>query len=103
MPLVEKSCNETGLPVAVLRERALAGEPSAMQTVLDRAVARGEIDPDRLSRRIASLPFDLVRHDLIMNRAPVADPALIEVVDRLFLPLLGGEPPTPHRRASWHG
>ena len=64
----------------------------AMQIVLDRAVARGEIDPGRLSPRIASLPLDLVRHDLIMNRSPVPDPALIEIVDRVFLPLLRGEP-----------
>ncbi len=37
--------DETGLPAAILRERALAGEPTAMQIVLDRAVARGEINP----------------------------------------------------------
>jgi AcrR family transcriptional regulator len=91
--LIADHFNETGMSAAVLRERTLAGEPTAMQIVLDRAVARGEIDPDRLSPRIASLPLDLVRHDLIMNRSPVPDPALIEIVDRIFLPLLRAEPP----------
>ncbi len=85
--------DETGLPAAILRERALAGEPTAMQIVLDRAVARGEINPGRLSPRVASLPLDLVRHDLIMNRSPVPDRALIEIVDTLFLPLLRPNPP----------
>lgn len=80
--------NQTGLPAAVLRERVLAGEPTAWETVLERAVERGEIDPGRLSPRIASLPLDLVRHDLIMNRAPIPDDTLIEIVDRIFLPLV---------------
>ena len=93
--LVADYFDQTGLSLAELRERALAGRPSAMQTVLDRAVARGEIDPGRLSPRIATLPVDLVRHDLIMNRAPLPDEALIEIVDKLFLPLLGAEPATP--------
>jgi len=91
--LIADAFNETGLTTAALRERALAGEPTAMQIVLDRAVARGEVDPDRLSPRIASLPLDLVRHDLIMDRSPARDPALIEIVDCIFLPLVGVKPP----------
>jgi AcrR family transcriptional regulator len=77
----------TGLSPSDLRERAIAGTPSRMAAVIQRAVERGEIDPGRLSPRIASLPLDLVRHDVIMNRAPVPDDTLIEIVDRLFLPL----------------
>jgi AcrR family transcriptional regulator len=83
----------TGLSPSDLRERAIAGTPSRMAAVIQRAVERGEIDPGRLSPRIASLPLDLVRHDVIMNRAPVPDDTLIEIVDRLFLPLvLAGRP-----------
>lgn len=89
---------QTGLSLAELRERVLAGQPSAMQTVLDRAAARGEIDPDRLSPRIASLPADLVRHDLIMNRASPSDAALVEIVDDLFLPLVGVAAGPVHER-----
>jgi len=29
-----------------------------------------------------------VRHDLIMNRAPAPDKTLVEIVDRIFLPLV---------------
>ena len=91
--LIADYYNETGMSAAVLRERALAGEPTAWQIVLDRAVARGEIDPDVLSPRIASLPLDLVRHDVIMNRSSVPDKTLVEIVDRIFLPLVFADRP----------
>jgi hypothetical protein len=42
-----------------------------MAAIIQPAVERGEIDPRRLSPRIASLPLDLARHDLITKRAPV--------------------------------
>ena len=64
-----------------------------MAAIIQRAVEHGEIDPGRLSPRIASLPLDLVRRDPIMNRAPVPDETLVEIVDRLFLLLvLAGRP-----------
>lgn len=85
--------DEAGVSAAALRERALADETTAWQIVLDRAVARGEIEADRLSPRIASLPIDLVRHDLVMNHSPVLDPDLIEIVDRVFLPLVLADRP----------
>jgi hypothetical protein len=59
-----------------------------MTTIIERAVERGEADPGRLTPHIVSLPADLVRHYLIMNLAPVPDETLVEVVDRIFLPLV---------------
>jgi AcrR family transcriptional regulator len=88
----------TGLSASDLRERSLAGTPSRMAAIIERAVQRGEIDPDRLSPRIASLPLDLVRHDVIMNRAPVPDKTLVEIVDRVFLPLVLADQPRRPRR-----
>jgi len=35
-----------------------------------------------------------VRHDVIMNRAPVPDDTLIEIVDRIFMPLVLAEYPS---------
>jgi AcrR family transcriptional regulator len=79
----------TGLPPAEIRERTIAGRGSVMTTIIGRGVERGEIDPERLTPHIVSLPVDLARHYLIMNLAPVPDETLIEIVDRIFLPLVG--------------
>jgi AcrR family transcriptional regulator len=78
----------TGLSPSDLREQILAGAPSRIDRIIQRAVERGEVDPDRLSPRVLSLPGDLVRHDVIMTQAPVPDDTLIEIVDRIFLPLV---------------
>jgi AcrR family transcriptional regulator len=88
--LIADSFQQEGLSPAVLRERAVAGVPSEMELILERSVERGEIDPARLSPRIRSLPVDIVRHDLIMNQEPVPDSTLVEIVDKIFLPLVTG-------------
>jgi AcrR family transcriptional regulator len=80
----------TGEAPAVLRERAVARESSSMDLILDRAIARGEISASRLTPRLAAMPVDLVRHDLIMTQAPIPDATIVEIVDQLFLPLLRG-------------
>ena len=76
---------------------------AAMRTILERATARGEIDADRVTPHIASLPVDLVRHDLLINQTPVPEDTLIEIVDRIFLPLVQARRPHPpggHRSES---
>ena len=89
--LIADSFHEVGMTLADLRERALAGSAKGgTALVIERAIARGEIDPARLSPRIRSLPVDLVRHDLIMTQQPVPDATLVEIVDRIFLPLVRG-------------
>jgi AcrR family transcriptional regulator len=90
----------TGRPPAEIRQQAIAAEGSMMAVVIERAIERGEIDPGGLTPRLAALPVDLVRHDLIMNQAPVPDEALIEIVDQIFLPLVNpvavrNAPPVP--------
>lgn len=53
-----------------------------------RAVRRGEIDANRLTDRIRSLPFDLLRHEILLTFAPVPDEVVEEIVDTIFLPLV---------------
>jgi hypothetical protein len=86
--LLSASFQETGISPATLRARAIAGEPLAVDEMLRRAVARGEIGPGEVSERVATLPVDLVRHELIMNQAPVPDAALVEIADDVYLPLV---------------
>jgi hypothetical protein len=71
-----------GLRRAVLGDRSVAAE-----TIMRRAVDRGEIDPTRLTARIAALPFDLLRHEILMTLAPVPPDVIREIVENIFLPL----------------
>ncbi|WP_214323898.1 TetR/AcrR family transcriptional regulator [Nonomuraea sediminis] len=66
---------------------ATARENTA-DVLFDRAVERGEIKPEHLSERIKSLPFDLLRHEILVAFAPVPDHVLEEIVDTIFLPLV---------------
>jgi len=59
-----------------------------MEIIVRRAVERGEIDPARLTPRIAALPFDLVRQEVMMTLAPVPKDTIVEIVDDIFLPLV---------------
>ncbi|MGX9923154.1 TetR/AcrR family transcriptional regulator [Streptomyces sp. NPDC002248] len=56
--------------------------------IWERAVARGEIAPGRLTERIKRLPFDLLRHEILISFAPVPDAVLEEIVDTIVLPLV---------------
>lgn len=86
--LISSSFEEAGITPAVLRERATAGEPSAVPEMLRRAAARGEIGPGPVSTRIANVAVDLVRHDMIMKQAPIPDSDLEAIVDEIYLPLV---------------
>ncbi len=80
---------ETGTNLAQLRESMLLPErPSAVDVVLERAAARGEVRLDRLSPRTRALAFDLIRHEALMRLDRVPDDELVEIVDELYLPLL---------------
>jgi AcrR family transcriptional regulator len=80
--------DQTGLSPADLRNEFLSGRTSATERAIERAVSRGEIDPARLTPRIANLPFDLWRHELMMTLKPVPDHALRQIVDDIFIPLV---------------
>ena len=68
--------------------RAQIVGPDIMQTVLARALDRGEITAGHLNPRIVSLPMDLARHEILTTFAPLSDEAIGEIVDEIFLPLL---------------
>jgi AcrR family transcriptional regulator len=79
---------ESGTSPADLRDVVLGGGRSQLTTLFDRAVARGEIDPELLTPRIADLPFALFRHEVLMTLRPVPAAVMAEIVDTIFLPLV---------------
>ena len=58
------------------------------------AVARGEIPGPAVPERVASLPFELFRAELIMRFDRVPDETLVDIVDTAFIPL--ASLPWPH-------
>ncbi len=68
--------------------RAQIVEPDVMQTILTRAVDRGEIAAARLTPRIVALPTDLARHEILMTFQPLSDETIHQIVDEIFLPLV---------------
>lgn len=81
---------ETGTSPADLRHDLRGDGPSSFDTIIDRAVARGEVDAARLTPRKRSLAFDLYRHDALMNLGPVPEQTMVEIVDEIVLPVLIG-------------
>lgn len=79
---------ETGTTPADLRATVLGDAPSPLDEVLERAVARGEADPERLTPRVRLAPIDLFRHEALMTLAPVPEAVIEAIVDEVFLPLV---------------
>jgi len=65
--------------------------PDLITTILQRAAARGQARPDRISPRIAAVPGDLIRHQMIATRKPVTDRYIDQILDEVFLPLVQPE------------
>ena len=56
--------------------------------MLRRGVERGEIDPERLTPRTATVALDLLPHEMLTTLQPVSEEAIAEIVDDIFLPLV---------------
>ncbi|MBK1696592.1 TetR/AcrR family transcriptional regulator [Rhodovibrio salinarum] len=80
--------NETSSTPQDLRTALIAGEKSVLASILDRAVERGEIDPQKLTPPINSLLTDLHRHHAIMTFSPPPPELRTAWVDSIFLPLV---------------
>ena len=59
-----------------------------MTKILTRGIERGEIAAEKLTPRLAALPFDLVRYQLMVLRQPLSAQDIEEIIDRIFLPLV---------------
>lgn len=79
---------ETGTSLSDLRKLILAGRGQLTAEIFERAVARGEADPAKLTPRITNLAFDLFRHEHLLTFQAVPDATLVEIVDTIVLPLV---------------
>jgi AcrR family transcriptional regulator len=79
---------EAGTNPAELGAFAQGGRDALLAEVIQRAVARGEVTPGQISERVARLPIDLFRHELMMTLRPVPDQSIVEIVDDVFMPLV---------------
>ncbi|MGW6281320.1 TetR/AcrR family transcriptional regulator [Kribbella sp. NPDC055071] len=80
---------ETGLTRTQARDRVVGDQRlPRIRSIYQRAHDRGEIDLKRVPSAVLMMPFDLVRHDLLMNPRPVEPARILSIVDELFLPLI---------------
>jgi len=83
--------SSTGLTPAEVRARIMGDRPLWSDAVFRRAHERGEIDLDTIPTAILTMPFDLIRHDLLMTLKPVPQERITSIVDDLFLPLAAAQ------------
>ncbi|MFF7333466.1 TetR/AcrR family transcriptional regulator C-terminal ligand-binding domain-containing protein [Streptomyces sp. NPDC008150] len=80
---------DTGLTPAQARDKILEAQPlPALRPLYQRAHDRGEIDLGSIPATVLAMPFDLLRHDLLMDLEPPAPARVRSIVDELFLPLV---------------
>lgn len=81
---------ETGTSPTDLRKTLFPERPHIPRMLLDRAIARGEVHPALATDRIASVPYALLQQEFFMTLKPVPGAVIEEIVDTIFLPLVGG-------------
>ncbi|MBV9089940.1 MAG: TetR/AcrR family transcriptional regulator [Mycobacteriaceae bacterium] len=57
-------------------------------TVLERAVARGQLRPQGLTPQLISLAPALVSHHFLLHGAPIADRTINDILDYVVMPLM---------------
>ncbi len=72
---------------SAFQEQVLHIGAGVMATILKHAEERGEVRPG-ISPRVASVPTDLFRHELLIRRTPPTSRVIAEIIDDVFLPLV---------------
>lgn len=81
---------ETGTSLEELRRALHPDDTPPFERFVARAVERGELPARPRPSRVVNLPFDLLRFELFTTLRPVSAEAIREIVDDIWLPLLGG-------------
>src|SRR3954447_7883241 len=77
---------------AVMREHVIGEEHARVETILERARARGELAPGPVSRLFADVAGALVYTRVTITGEPVDEAFTDELVDHLLLPILNNAP-----------
>ncbi|HWO60606.1 MAG TPA: TetR/AcrR family transcriptional regulator [Umezawaea sp.] len=77
-----------GLTPADVALSVLGDGPRSSDEVFRRAHERGELDLARIPQHVLELPFQLLRHDLLMTMQPVSPQRIHSIVDDIFQPLV---------------
>lgn len=72
---------------AAFQNQVLNIGAGVMATILEHAEERGEVRPG-INPRVATLPTDLFRQELVVRRTPPTRRVIAEIVDEVFLPLV---------------
>jgi AcrR family transcriptional regulator len=78
----------SALTPAEVREKLLANRPLRSDQIFARAHERGEIDLDSIPPAVLTMPFDLMRHDMLMTYKAIPPERILAIVDDLFMPLV---------------
>jgi AcrR family transcriptional regulator len=80
---------DTGLTPSQAHDKVMAAQRlPRVRVIYQRAHDRGELDLERIPPAVLAVPFDLVRHDLLMDLAPLKPARIRSIVDEIFLPLV---------------
>jgi AcrR family transcriptional regulator len=90
---MEEYFAETRFSIGEMQEKLLEGRPAEIEEIYARAVARGELNPARLTPRIARLPLSLIGYDWLFTGKPATKKSIAEIVDTIFIPLVVGSAP----------
>jgi AcrR family transcriptional regulator len=80
---------DTGLTLSQAHDKVMdAQRLPRVRVIYQRAHDRGEIDLKRIPSAVLAMPFDLLRHDMLMNPTRLKPSRIQSIVDELFLPLV---------------
>lgn len=79
---------EANTNLAELSAYVQGGRETVLDEVIDNALARGEIQPGQVSERVAWVPVELFRYQMMVTLQPVPDRVIEEIVDDVFMPLV---------------
>ncbi|WP_194908046.1 TetR/AcrR family transcriptional regulator [Catenulispora rubra] len=77
-----------GMTPADIRERLMSDNSRWSEQILTRAEERGEIDLATIPPAVLAMPFDLMRHEMLMTYKAIPVERVTEIVDDLFMPLV---------------